>query len=434
MTLHAGKQLWCLLPLPAFSERASAKSEAGKSETEKSERKAALIQRSLALPLTLTCCLLTACLDSDSSDSGDNGVATGQITMTGIEGLNYQTGSRSGTTDEKGRFRFLPGETLQLNLGKLPLAREVPAREFLTPLEFTAEQRNFLEAGAVDDTGLTSHRVVERFLATRSPEAVNLTRFLMVLDQDQNASRENPVQITPRTINQINDFLAAEETFELDFSVPIDRFASAPGRDTPDEQFSEVNRLIRSICFHPPGDALCEEPPTREQIDSAPLRPENPDELDENFTYREDLEDQRDAIEGARREVRDLSLSEVEDFLLEQADMYKLQQETPFYLMPEAVDLHPDNTRLQTVTLEKIGGTPELTSLEAESKNPDSVLIHNYSARQGEMRYFLNSHAEAGDNAILLLNFQLSGDYRWYQKTLRVHVSEQADERTGTLR
>ncbi|MDX1589910.1 MAG: hypothetical protein R3296_13305 [Oleiphilaceae bacterium] len=384
-------------------------------------------QRGLVTALILSSALVSACLDDDGSGSNRDGSRTGRITMVGVEGLSYQTASLSGTTDRDGRFRFQPGETLQLHLGDLPLARDVPAREFLTPMEFTEDQRTALESGGVDDTGLSSHRVMERFIATSSPDAVNLMRFLMVLDQDQNASRDNPVTITQRTINQINGFLSREEGFELDFSVPINRFSSAPGEETPLEELSAANRLIRSICFHPPGDPLCEPPPTREEIDRAPTRPDNP--VEEDGPFREDLIEKKEAIEASRRAVRDLDRTDVRDFLLDQADQYKLQQEEPFYLSPEAVDIRPDDTGLHSVALKKVEEASQLANMEAESRNPDAVLIHNHSAQEAVVRYFLNSHAGDSDESTLLVNFRLPGDYRWYRKTLRVQVSDEASAR-----
>ncbi|TVP61121.1 MAG: hypothetical protein EA349_00600 [Halomonadaceae bacterium] len=378
------------------------------------------------LTLLLMTGLLTACLedskDSSSRNNPNTGPQTGQITLTGIEGLSYQTESKTGTTDAKGRYGYLPGQTVTFTLGNLPLAEAIPAREFLTPMEFTYEQRQILNVGGVEDSGMTSHRVIEKFLASNNPETINIMRMLMVLDQDQNASADNPVQITQRTIDQINTFLTDHPDFELNFADSPGVFARAPNREDRDEEWSDANRLIQSLCFHPVGHELCEEPPSQEAIDQLKPASSSQTPSDEYLA----LVAKKEAIESARREIRDVNEEAVRDFLLEQTDLYKLKLERPFTLRPDTLTLRPGDTGLKELAIVKIGGPLELANLEVESKNQDTVIVHGYSAQTGTANFHLTTTAAHNDEATLLVNFKLPGDYRWYRKSLLVRVNENA--------
>ncbi len=72
--------------------------------------------------------VLAGCLDSGGS-SGSDDTSTGRVHFLGVSGLGYQTASQTGTTDDQGRFRYYPGETLSFNVCKLPNFRDVPGPE-----------------------------------------------------------------------------------------------------------------------------------------------------------------------------------------------------------------------------------------------------------------------------------------------------------------
>jgi len=379
-------------------------------------------------PLLLTALLiagllLTGCLSDDDSDSGD-GLRTGQLTLVGVQGLNYQTASRSGTTDSKGRFQYYPGERISFSVGNLPLASDVPASEFLTPMEFTPEQRKALRDGGVDDDGLTSHAVIEKELATRDPDTINMTRFLMTLDQDRTASASNNIRITQRTVEQINEFLLENPDFSLDFGVSTTEFASFPLENASDAPVSKANELVRHICFFEKDDPLCQEPKSPEEIEKLPPLPDDPDDIVEGVVYREDAEAEAQAIENAKRNVSNIAETTVEDFLIGQATRYKLDLESPYYLVPEALTLRRGNTSTQELYVMRAGGSARLSNLEAESKNPEAVYIISDSFQHRRVNFAATESANDKDKATLLVNFKLPGDYRWYRKQVRVFIED----------
>ncbi len=367
----------------------------------------------LVLALTAT---LAGCLD-DSSSSNNDDRRTGQFTLTGVEGVSYQTQSQSGTTDEDGSFRYYPGETISFAVGDLPIIEDVPVAPFLTSMDFTAEQRERLSIGGTDDEGFTSHRVIEEQIASQEPIAVNIMRLLMTLDQDSNASADNNIEITQRTIDQINSYLAEHgDELDIDFSQPISEFAMAAGQPLTDSrEVSDINRVLDSICFEEEGDPLCDPLPTQEEIDNA---------TDEE---REELVNKRQAIIDARRDLQDVEVVQVTDFLLEQAMLYKTQVERPFFLRPDAITLHPDDNSLYRIELNKAGSGFMLpkTGLEAEVEG-EALVLHSFNAETATVEFFADG--QDGDTGTVLVNFRVQGDdhdrYRWFRKNVRVCLSD----------
>ena len=103
---------------------------------------------------------LSGCLDDDGG-SGDD-TSKGQLNFNGFNGLSYQTASQSGTTNAAGEFRYYPGETLTFRVGDLPLVSGVPARQYVTLLEFFETTRTELQTPMVDDEGLSTHTLTEQ--------------------------------------------------------------------------------------------------------------------------------------------------------------------------------------------------------------------------------------------------------------------------------
>ena len=107
--------------------------------------------------------LLSGCGGGGGSGGSSSNALWGTFIDSPVQGLAYQTPSQQGFTDDQGRFRYLPGESVTFSIGTLRLA-SVSAKEKITPLD-------------VAGTNNISH-----------PVATNLLVLLQSLDTDRNAS------------------------------------------------------------------------------------------------------------------------------------------------------------------------------------------------------------------------------------------------------
>ena len=366
----------------------------------------------------LAALVLTGCMDDSSSDDDDDR-STGTLTQVGIEGVAFETQSQTGTTDEDGRYRYYPGETIRFHVGDLPLIEDVPVAPMLSPLEFTGEQRDLLHSSGTDEQGFTSHRVIEEAIAGEDPFAINLTRFLLVIGEDRTADPDGTVTITQRTIEQINDYLAdnPDALEEIDFHQPVNEFTTEILQYNDDgnlENGTPMDMLLDRICFEPEGDELCEAPPTRDEISDA-----------EGEEATQELSQQRERILNARRSLNDINDASASQFLTDQALAYKAEKEAPYYLTPEAVTLHPSDTAVQRIRLRRAGSDFELADMDAETLS-DNLVVHSFSAQTKTLEYFHDG--EDGDSGSLIFNFKVDepdyDSYRWYRKSVRVCISE----------
>lgn len=363
--------------------------------------------------------VLAGCLEDDNGNG--NSARTGTLTNVGVENLSYETRSRSGTTDEEGRFEYLPGETISFSIGNLPLISDVPVEPFLTPMDFTEEQRQQLRKGGINAEGLQTHRVVEEDLARSNRIAINTMRLIMILGQDLDNSPDDTIRITDRTIEQLNSYLA-ENDVEIDFSQPTNEFAKPSVPDYHDEtgklkNASVVNQMLDSICFEPEGDELCEAPPKRSEINST-----TDDEL------KSDLERERREILDARRVLSEISVNEVTDFLLAETKDFRLNLEAPYYLEPDTVTLAPGETGLQEIRIRRIGSRDtELqgNALDAKARG-DALQVSSVDWQDATVEYFHDGNE--GDQGTILINFKIEtpgfDNYRWFRKTVRVCINK----------
>ncbi|HTN33689.1 MAG TPA: organic solvent ABC transporter permease, partial [Marinobacter sp.] len=243
--------------------------------------------------ILITALALSGCFDGSSSHGDDT--STGRLNYNGISGLSYTTASQTGTTNSRGEFRYYPGETLSFRVGTLLLAEDIPAQEFVTPIEFFANLRDALKYPSVNDEGLSSHEGTEVQLMNDVPLS-NLVRFLISLNWEVNVREGKGIDIRNRVIQQLNAKLP-NLTAPIDFNVGALEFAAS---DSP------ANQLLAAICFYPEGDVLCEDPPTQADIDSAPIRPDDENEWDPNVEYQQDLRVKRDRILDAVRSLDDI--------------------------------------------------------------------------------------------------------------------------------
>lgn len=144
--------------------------------------------------LIMTACLLSSCSNSSTqngtpSEDGDS-TEQGLFIDSAVEGLNFDTGTQSGQTDNEGRFRYRTGEMIVFSIGELILP-PTTANNVLTPI----------------DLGISSD----------NPEATttNIARLLQSLDVD--GDPDNGITI-PET--------AATIATPINFDVPIEVFAS----------------------------------------------------------------------------------------------------------------------------------------------------------------------------------------------------------------
>ena len=358
--------------------------------------------------------LLAGCLDGGGGSGGD-GSKTGKITPTGISGLGYQTASQSGSTGDKGQYRYFPGETLSLRVGDLELVTDVPVEPVVTPLEFFTFEREALKIAGTTNEGLQSHRVTEQQLIESSASVMNLTRFLLALNWRLRTNDGENIEIRERVIEQVNAALPLISD-PIDFSVSRGEFAL----DTEDA-LSPANQLLAEICFYPPDDELCEDPPTLEDIENAPPKPDNPDDIDPDTEYSEDKQSKRDRILKSIRTLDDVNTETVETYLTRELDILSTQLGIRYYLNEYVADFPETDTSIKTVNVKKIAGTPDLSSIEAISTRDQDVAVHSFGWQSASVDYFLLG--ESGGEAEILVNFRPNNTYRWVKKSLRVIIN-----------
>lgn len=352
-----------------------------------------------------------------AGDGDNNDTLEGQITPTGIRGLSYQTASQTGTTDEEGRFQYYEGERLELRVGDLLIADDVPANSLITPLEFIAEGRDYLQTPVVNDEGLFTHKVRETRAIDSTPfsnEIMNRTRMLLALNWEENIEDGAGVDIRDRVIEQLNALLPYLEE-EIDFSVSVTAFA-----ESSDDAISPANQLLDQICFAEEDSELCEEPPTDDEIAALDPQPEDDDDRDPDVTYREELENKRDRILNARRSLADVTEDSASDYLNRELRLASAKFDNQYYLDDQTAQVPASDTSIQTVTIQPIGKAPDVIRMEAKSTNPEVVAINSANWQNAEVEYFVTG--ESGQEAEILVNFLTDGSYRWVKKQLRVVV------------
>ncbi|MFE8069591.1 hypothetical protein QQM79_00885 [Marinobacteraceae bacterium S3BR75-40.1] len=354
--------------------------------------------RILSLPLLAG--MLSACFHND--DGGSGGVMTGRLTAAGVEGLHYETQSLSGTTGEDGEFRYRADETVTFSLGNIVLAKDVPAKEFLTPMEFTEKGRVALQQSSSTTFGLSSHRPAEDYVVNNRPVTRNTTRLLMLLDQDQVAGDQNNIRITERTIDQLNDALQTLGIEQIDFTMTDQAFESI-------EPPSVIEQLLEKICFFQPEDYRCGDIPTEQEIEEARLK--------QDEAKAEELQTKRDNILNSRRNPTAINATKAEGFLQQDSLRIDAQLARPFYLSPEKITMEAGKPGPYTVKLLSVDHQT-VNNLEAISLTPSVLEIESYSAATNSVSFSVIGNS--GQTGELMVNFQPEGTYRWFQKSLRV--------------
>ncbi|OQY53213.1 MAG: hypothetical protein B6245_23005, partial [Desulfobacteraceae bacterium 4572_88] len=150
--------------------------------------------RQLKFIISLLLITLLAFGCSDGSDSSSS-AKKGRFLDSAVEGITYESGDRSGTTDEDGTFEYDEGETVTFSVGDILLG-EADGEAIVTPVDLVDD--------ATDET---------------NPAVTNITRFLLTLDSDEDPSNGISVPDTVRN---------AAVGISINFKVSISAFENDP--------------------------------------------------------------------------------------------------------------------------------------------------------------------------------------------------------------
>lgn len=134
----------------------------------------------LALALSLTA-LTAGCSGGGSPSAGEQ---VGQLADLRVQGLTYATLSRTGETDEEGRYRYLPGEEVAFYLGSVRIG-SAPGRPDLSLFDLTGAPMPTANHGIAR---ALAHDPAYRRLA-------NSNQLLATFDLD--GRPENGIELTP---------------------------------------------------------------------------------------------------------------------------------------------------------------------------------------------------------------------------------------------
>lgn len=149
----------------------------------------------------------------------------------GVEGLTYETPSDSGVTNNKGEFKYRPGEIVTFSVGGLVLG-SAPGGERLTPAH--------LVLGVNGD--------VKKL---KEPQATNIARLLQSLDEDGNV--ENGIALTARVADAVKphrykiNFDRSEAVFTADPSITAMLAQLRTTLRTPAQARNHMRRTLYGI-------------------------------------------------------------------------------------------------------------------------------------------------------------------------------------------
>jgi len=135
----------------------------------------------------------------DDSGGGGSTTATGLFLDSAVEGIKYDSGSKTGLTDTDGTFQYEIGENVRFMIGDI-LIGEAPGGSVVTPVDFV---------GGSDP----SH-----------PTVVNIVAFLLTLDDDNNPDNGIQISETIRNLAKGSSINFAQTTtaFTADGNVQVE--------------------------------------------------------------------------------------------------------------------------------------------------------------------------------------------------------------------
>lgn len=139
---------------------------------------------------------------------GDGSQAGVFLDASSVEGLQYQTPTRSGTTDRDGKFRYMPGEQIVFSVGSIEVGRAIGSARITTfDLAGISAPDNEIELELLTPAGRGLNR------------AINLTTFFQTIDEDTDTS--NGISI-PQALSSIQARSA------IMFALPVSTFKTHP--------------------------------------------------------------------------------------------------------------------------------------------------------------------------------------------------------------
>ena len=151
--------------------------------------------------------MLTACGGGGGSGGSSTSLATGYFKDSNTQGVRYVSGGRAGVTGADGSFTYEVGRPVSFYLGSgtnLPLGTVAVGQSVVTPVDLVASG------------------------STLSPAVQNLTRFLMMLDQDGDPS--NGITISPAVQAAATGWTAPDFTrAEAAFNTAVNPIVTAVG-------------------------------------------------------------------------------------------------------------------------------------------------------------------------------------------------------------
>jgi len=144
-----------------------------------------------ALLIIAFCTMISGCGGGSSAP----GIPTGKFVDGPVGGLDYVSGSQSGTTAADGTFTYEAGKTVKFSVKGIVLG-EVPGGDIITPVHLAMANDPYAGVG--------------------SPQVINMVRFLMAVSRMDSAGNMtiDPARITTSAIPQPNVFSNNTATFE----------------------------------------------------------------------------------------------------------------------------------------------------------------------------------------------------------------------------
>ena len=138
--------------------------------------------------ILLSTLILSSCGGGGGSDDDGDNAKTGVFIDSAVEGLSFSTKTQSGLTNSKGEFKYLEGEVITFNLGKIEIGSTFGA-EYISPLD-----------------------IINSFLPA-DESASNLAQLLQTLDTDNNPDNgitlPSTIAALPANLD-VNDATAVE--------------------------------------------------------------------------------------------------------------------------------------------------------------------------------------------------------------------------------
>lgn len=304
---------------------------------------------------------------------------TGYLLPAGVQGIEYETTTYSGLTGVGGSFQYEPGDLITFRVGDIIFGENIPAKQYMTYLDFVPDVAASLELGEVVQ-GLHYSSALERVLALEA-SVDNRARFIGSLDEDGNILNGIVVSALNRDLLSNSDLRNS-----LDFDVPSAEFTEVIDDDIPDSEDSVAVQIIRSLCF-PDFDRDCE---------------------DEN---------------GRLLLTGELSLNYLED------TEYRIGER--IFVLPEYYEIAAGDTRIFEAKLSLRGLHGEISEMEVATSDELAQLtddppptqktvvgIDSFSVDEGIIRFF--AVGDPGDTTEIVVNIRLDNDYRWIRKIFRV--------------